>query len=112
MRGKDSPGSVLRPGISAWKRPEAAPRRRPWAMAGLPGDGLPDDDLPDPETLARETVAEIQGALEGLVAILDLLGASSLSRSGEVGARSAGRSSETPPLASRPWGWRATERRR
>jgi len=58
------------------------------------GRDSPDDGLPDPERLAREAVAEIQGALEGLVAILDLLGASSLSRSGEVGARSAGRGSE------------------
>ena len=83
MRGTDSPGLILRPGPSSWKR----------------SDGIPADDLPDPEALAREAVAEIQGALEGLVAILDLLGASSLSRSGEIGARNAGRGLETPPLA-------------
>lgn len=67
MRGTDSLGSVLRPGVSSWQRPEVKPRRRPWAM----------DDLPDPEPLAREAVAELQGALEGVFAILELLGASS-----------------------------------
>jgi hypothetical protein len=70
-RGEAVPAlrSVLRPGVSAWERPER-------------------DDL-DPEQLAREAVTEIEGALKGLHAILDLLGASSVSRSGEVGARSA-----------------------
>jgi hypothetical protein len=69
--------AVLRPEASVWKR-------------------FGRDDL-DPEQLAREAVAEIEGALEGLHAILDLLGASSVSRSGEAGARSAGRSPGTLP---------------
>lgn len=51
----------------------------------------------DPEQVAREAVAELQGALEDLSGILDLLGASPVSRSGEVGARRGGRSPETPP---------------
>jgi|SRR5215210_2544306 len=58
MRGTDSLGSVLRPVVSSWKR------HRPWAM----------EDLPDPEPLAREAVAELQGALEGLFAVRKLLG--------------------------------------
>ena len=72
-RGEALPAvrSVLRPEVAGWKR------------SGR-------DDL-DPEQLAREAVAEIEGALEGLHAILDLLGASSVSRSGEFGARNAGR---------------------
>ena len=45
--------SVLRPEASVWKR------------SGR--------DDPDPEQLAREAVAEIQGALAGLYAILELL---------------------------------------
>ena len=44
-------------------RPEVPPERRPWMR----------DDL-DPEQVARETLAEIQEALKGLHAILDLLG--------------------------------------
>ena len=54
--------SVLRPGVSSWKRPEVPPERRPWMT----------DDL-DPEQVAREAVAEIQGALEGLANIINLL---------------------------------------
>ena len=69
--------SVLRPEVTAWKRSGS-------------------EDL-DPEQVAREAIAEIEGALEGLYAIRELLGVSSVSRSGDVNARRAGRSSETPP---------------
>ena len=52
---------------------EAPPERRSWLK----------DDL-DPEQVAREAIAEIQGALEGLYAIREML---TVSRSGKAAAR-------------------------
>jgi hypothetical protein len=61
------------------RRPEVPPERRSWLM---------DDE--DPEQVAREAIADLKGALEGLYAIRDLL---TLSRSGKASARSTGRGS-------------------
>jgi hypothetical protein len=58
------------------RRPEVPPERRPWRM---------DDE--DPKQLACEAIGEIQGALEGLYAIREML---AVSRSGKAGTRSSG----------------------
>ena len=47
-------------------------------------------DDEDPEQLAREAIVELQGALDGLDAIREML---TLSRSGKAGTRSTGRGS-------------------
>lgn len=61
------PVNVLRPEVPSWERPAEPPDRAPWWR-----------EEEDPEQLAREAIAELQGALEDLSGILDLLGASSV----------------------------------
>jgi hypothetical protein len=50
---------VLRPEVPSWKKP----KHRSWAM----------DDLEDPEQIAREAIAELQGAIDILSTMLELL---------------------------------------
>jgi hypothetical protein len=51
--------TVLRPDVPSWRRPAVLP---PWER---------EDE--DPEQLARETIANLRGALAGLEAIRKLL---------------------------------------
>ena len=53
---------VLRPEVPSWKRPVKPPVRWPWLL-----------EEEDPEELARESIANLRGAVEDLHAIRKLL---------------------------------------